>query len=138
MAIAIPVASTATGGQWLMPASGSLGRLYISWRGGEPRHLSTLRKFHSGISTATGENFGIDGTISVVHGWGIAALAKVACRQIGLGPAYLATVRLAATVLRYEMLLWPLLSISWYASGVLTELAGVAYACRTARACVHS
>lgn len=94
-------ASKATGGRWLMPATGSLGRLYISWRGGDWQHLSTLQKFHSGISTAIGLDVGFDGSITIVHGWGIAALAKVACRQIGLGPAYFATVRPAAPALCY-------------------------------------
>lgn len=95
------VASKASGGRWLMPAIGRLGRLYISWRGGDWQHLSTLQQFHSGISTAIGLDEGVDGIITIIHGWGIAALAKVSCRQLGLGPAYLATVRLAPSASCY-------------------------------------
>jgi hypothetical protein len=89
-------ASMATGGRWAMPATGRLGRLYIRWEAGDWRHLSTLTKFHTGVQTGSGGGLLPEQYVTSVHGWGVAALAKVACRQLGLGSAYFASVRLFA------------------------------------------
>jgi hypothetical protein len=83
-----PKLSQATAGRWTLPTAGVIGTLAVSWRGGAAHHLMTSPGVSSNKHSQTTL---VAGMHVYPRGRTVAALAHVSCRQLGHGPAVLAS-----------------------------------------------